>query len=187
MNTVPDIIASHSDSFYKAFLAESDTAIGLVDEEGKFIYVNETLCLLLGYTPGFLIGLKWQDVTHPEDFEADYKSSKICMNGTINQYRMLKRYRHHKGHYLEAELKVYRVPAEGEFEFFISLIQEMPSIMNLHKIEGEVNKYKVLPSLKDIWLGNKLQVILFIAGFLLLAMLFDDLGNIVSLVEALKK
>ncbi|CAM02728.1 diguanylate cyclase with PAS/PAC sensor [Saccharopolyspora erythraea NRRL 2338] len=48
---------------------QSVAAMAIMDLQGKYLYVNEAMCRLLGYTHDELIGLNYRDVTHPDDVD----------------------------------------------------------------------------------------------------------------------
>ena len=43
--------------------------------DGRWLKVPPTLCLLLGYTEEELLASSFKDVSHPDDFEADWSSA----------------------------------------------------------------------------------------------------------------
>jgi len=100
-------------------------AIGkaLVGAEGAWLEVNPAVCLLLGYTEPELLARTFQDITHPDDLEADLELVKQVFNGDIPSYLLEKRYIHKQGHIVWALLSVSAVrSAEGAFLFFVSEI-----------------------------------------------------------------
>ena len=50
-----------------------NAAIGmaLLNEKGQWLKVNNHLCQLIGYSESELMQLTFQDITHPDDLEAD--------------------------------------------------------------------------------------------------------------------
>jgi PAS domain S-box-containing protein len=66
--------------------------------DGKWIKVPPTLCELLGYTEEELLALSFKDVTHPDDFQADWAKCQRLIRGEIRSYELEKRYLHKDGH-----------------------------------------------------------------------------------------
>lgn len=58
--------------------------MGLVDDSGRWIRVNSSLCKMLGYTPEELINLTFQEITHPEDLFADLEQAKRLRNRVVH-------------------------------------------------------------------------------------------------------
>jgi len=82
---------SDNDLFQIAF---QHAAIGmaLVGLKGEFLKVNLSLCELVGYPDGELTKLTFQDITHPDDLDADLAQVARLMAGEISSYNMEKRY-----------------------------------------------------------------------------------------------
>jgi PAS domain S-box-containing protein len=63
-----------------------------VDLEGRWLKVPPTLCDLLGYTEGELLGHRFHEVTHPEDIDADWSQCLRLIRGEIKSFDLEKRY-----------------------------------------------------------------------------------------------
>ena len=63
-----------------------------LDLEGRWLKVPPTLCALLGYTEAELLGHRFNDVTHPEDIEADWSQCLRLIRGEIKSFDLEKRY-----------------------------------------------------------------------------------------------
>lgn len=103
-------------------------AIGMsmVSEDGRFIRVNRSLCRILGYVEAELLGMTFQEITHPEDLEKDLRYAHQVLAGEIDHYQMEKRYIHADGHYVWALLSVSSArDSESDRPMFISQIQDI--------------------------------------------------------------
>ncbi|MBK5227507.1 MAG: PAS domain S-box protein [Actinobacteria bacterium] len=103
-------------------------AIGMsmVSEDGRFIRVNRSLCRILGYVEAELLGMTFQEITHPEDLEKDVRYTHQVLAGEIDHYQMEKRYVHADGHYVWALLSVSSArDSESDRPMFISQIQDI--------------------------------------------------------------
>lgn len=69
-----------------------------VSLDGRWLKVPPTLCELLGYTEQELLAGGFKDVTHPEDFEADWTQCQRLIRGEIRSFDLEKRYIHKDGH-----------------------------------------------------------------------------------------
>jgi PAS domain S-box-containing protein len=91
-----------------------DAAIGmaLVGTDGRWLQVNRSLCKILGYSEGELLGKTFQDITHPDDLEADVEQVRRMLAGEIETYQKEKRYFHKDGHVVWV-LLTYRPGSSG--------------------------------------------------------------------------
>ena len=78
----------------------------MISEDGRFIRVNRSLCRILGYVEAELLGMTFQEITHPEDLGKDLRYTHQVLAGEIDHYQMEKRYVHADGHYVWALLSV---------------------------------------------------------------------------------
>src|SRR5260370_16108966 len=79
--------------------AFENAAIGmaLVSLHGRWLKVNQALCDSIGYSAEELSGKTFQDITHPDDLEADLANVRQLLDGEIRSYKMEKRYFHKEG------------------------------------------------------------------------------------------
>lgn len=93
------------------------SAIGIatVGLDGSWITLNKALCELLGRT--------FQDITQPDDLNADLEKVSQMLSGKLTHYHMEKRYFHKEGHVIWAILSVSLVRnADQELIFFVSQV-----------------------------------------------------------------
>src|SRR4051794_15160189 len=100
--------------------------MALVALDGTFVRVNPKLCDIVGYSEVELLNRTFQDLTHPEDLDADLELLGQLLGEQIDQYTLDKRYRHAAGHYVWARLSVALVWAEsGEPLHYIAQIEDV--------------------------------------------------------------
>ncbi|MDB5977327.1 MAG: domain S-box/diguanylate cyclase domain protein [Nevskia sp.] len=89
-------------------LTVTNAPIGLaaVALDGRFMSVNQALCTMLGYTEAELLKCTFQDITHPDDLEADLSLLRGLIEGRADTYRMEKRYLHKAGQIIVIQLDV---------------------------------------------------------------------------------
>jgi PAS domain S-box-containing protein len=63
-----------------------------VDVEGRWLKLPPTLCDLLGYSEGELLGHRFHEITHPEDIDADWNQCLRLIRGEIKSFDLEKRY-----------------------------------------------------------------------------------------------
>jgi PAS domain S-box-containing protein len=100
--------------------------IALQAPEGRWLKVNRALCDILGYSKEELLTKTFQDLTHPEDLEADLQYKQQVFSGQIPTYQMEKRFFHKSGHVVWVLLSVSLAPvAYGQGQYVISQIQDI--------------------------------------------------------------
>ncbi len=60
--------------------------------DGLFLRVNDKFCTLVGHDRDELLKMTFQDITHPDDLEADLKYMRQVLSDEIKSYSMDKRY-----------------------------------------------------------------------------------------------
>jgi diguanylate cyclase (GGDEF)-like protein/PAS domain S-box-containing protein len=65
---------------------------GLIDQEGRWVLVNQALCDITGYTSEELVRRRFHDITHPDDLENDAALRERLLAGEISAYQIEKRY-----------------------------------------------------------------------------------------------
>ena len=68
--------------------------IALFDSDGRWLRVNEALCLIFGYSEEELLRRTFFDITHPDDQKNVHEQLHQIMNGTSNSFLSEKRYLH---------------------------------------------------------------------------------------------
>jgi diguanylate cyclase (GGDEF)-like protein/PAS domain S-box-containing protein len=108
------------DLFETAF-SQAPIGIALIGLDGRWIKVNKALCESIGWSEQELLELTFQDVTHPDDLEADLAQVRLLLEGRIAGYQMEKRYVKRSGEQVWALLSVSLVrDSSGMPQHFIS-------------------------------------------------------------------
>src|SRR5918999_5296968 len=81
-----------SEERFRSAVHYSAIGMALVAPDGRFLEVNPALCRLVGYTRDELLARTFQDITHPDDLEADLRFVRRMLAGEIETYQMEKRY-----------------------------------------------------------------------------------------------
>jgi PAS domain S-box-containing protein len=107
----------------EAFSLVMLTHVGL---DGSWLKVPPTLCDLLGYTEQELLSRTFKNVTHPDDFEADWSQCQRLIRGEIKSFDLEKRYLHKDGHTLWVYLNCSVVEDDaGKPVHFITYIRDI--------------------------------------------------------------
>jgi PAS domain S-box-containing protein len=66
--------------------------MALFNTDGEYVRVNAELCRMLGRAQGGLLGRRDQELTHPDDRQADVDAAWRILNGEIDVWRTEKRF-----------------------------------------------------------------------------------------------
>ncbi len=100
--------------------------MAVVGLDGRWLRVNHAILRILGYEETELLAKTFQDITHPEDLDADLGQLRRLLAGEIVSYQMEKRYFHRAGHTVWARLTVSLVRDEaGQPRHFVSQVEDI--------------------------------------------------------------
>ena len=117
-----------SEERFRATFEQAAVGMAHVGLNGEWLRVNRKLCEILGYEERELLELSFQDVTHPEDIDADFAHVKELLAGKIATYCMEKRYIRKDGSAVWVELTVSlnrEGLAPGQDGYFISVVEDI--------------------------------------------------------------
>lgn len=75
-----------SEETFRLAMEHEPIGKALVAPDGRWIKANSALCQILGYTEEELMTLSFQDLTHPEDLQADLELVQRLVEGDIHSY-----------------------------------------------------------------------------------------------------
>jgi two-component system, OmpR family, phosphate regulon sensor histidine kinase PhoR len=118
--------SSDDAALWRLTLQHSPIGMTLVGLDGRLLMVNDAFCAMLGYDDEHLTSVGFQELTHPDDLDADLELLDQTVAGDIDSYRLRKRYLHAEGHVIWGDLSValLRSP-EGEPLHFISQVLDV--------------------------------------------------------------
>lgn len=82
----------NSEERFRNILENAPIGMSVVSLEGRFLLVNRSLCEIMGYEKEELERLTYQEITHPDDLEANLANVQRLLDGGATSYRMEKRY-----------------------------------------------------------------------------------------------
>ncbi len=109
----------------RAIFEHVGVGITEVDREGRFLFVNRTLCQMLGYSEEELYEKTFLDVTYPEDRGRNVDLQQAALSsGTAFGFE--KRYVHRDGHLVWGQLSVNAIRAEsGSVDRFVAIVRDI--------------------------------------------------------------
>ncbi|MEG4236545.1 PAS domain S-box protein [Microcoleus sp. Pol14C6] len=116
----------NSEEQFRHAFEDASIGMAIVSLDGHWIKVNPALCQILGYSSEELLALTFQDITHPDDLDADISYAHQLLAGTISTYQLEKRYFHKQGHIIWIILDGSLVQdGQGNPLHFIAQIQDI--------------------------------------------------------------
>jgi PAS domain S-box-containing protein len=115
-----------SEERFRLTVDEAPIGMALVALDGRFVRVNRVLCEITGYAANELTKLRFQDITHPDDVDADVSIARRLARGEIPRYQFEKRYIRKDGSVVVAMLSVsvLRDP-NGAARYYISRMEDI--------------------------------------------------------------
>ena len=115
-----------SEAHFRATFEQAAIGIAHVALDGRWLRINRKLCDIVGYDKAELVSLRFQDITHPDDLEADLDQMRALIYGKLSTYTLEKRYLRKNGEAVWIRLTVALVRGpEREPLYFISIINDI--------------------------------------------------------------
>lgn len=128
------------ESHFQVAFEQASVGMTIVSPEGRWLHVNRKLCAMLGYTQDELMALTFQDVTYPDDLEADLDNTRLILSGEVSAFSMEKRYIRKNSSVFWANLQVSLVrKPDNTPDYFISVVED---IQNRKEIEADFREAK---------------------------------------------
>ena len=115
-----------SEQQFRATFEQAAVGIAHLAPDGHWLMVNQKLCDIVGYTREELLKRTFQDITYPEDLNADLAYVRQMLANEIQSYSMEKRYVRKDSSLIWINLTVSLVREPwGEPKYFISVIEDI--------------------------------------------------------------
>jgi len=115
-----------SEERFRRTFEQAAVGIAHVGTDGHWLRVNRRLCDIVGYEKEELLGLTFQDITHPDDLETDLEGARQLLAGEIETYSSEKRYFRKDGStvWIYLTVSLVRSPSD-EPRYFISATEDI--------------------------------------------------------------
>ena len=115
-----------SQELFKVTFEQAAVGIAHVLPNGKFLRINQKFCDIVGYTKKEMQSRTFQEITHPDDLDADLKFVQQVLDGEIDTYSMEKRYlqKDHEIVWINLTVSLFREDT-GEPSYFIAVVQDI--------------------------------------------------------------
>ena len=115
-----------SEQRFRATFNQAAVGIAHVAPDGRWLRVNRKLCDILGYSHEELLGLAFQNLTHPDDLGPDMEGMRRLVAAEIPDFSMEKRYLRKDGSAVWVNLTVSLVrDQDGAPKYFIAVSEDI--------------------------------------------------------------
>ena len=110
----------------RATLELAPIGIAHFNTEGRFQFVNDRLCTMLGYARAHLLSLRFDEITFPEDRDACYAANARLAAGEAESYRIEKRFIRSDGSAIWTCVTVSAVRTRADdIAFFVGVAEDI--------------------------------------------------------------
>ena len=115
-----------SEERFRVTFEQAGVGIAHVSPDGKFLRINRKFCDIVGFSCEEMLELTFQDITHPDDLEADLALAGRLLSGQADSYAMEKRYLRKDGGPVWVRLTVALVrDVTGRPGWFVSIVEDI--------------------------------------------------------------
>jgi PAS domain S-box-containing protein len=115
-----------SEARFRATFEQAAVGIAHVAPDGRFLRLNEKFCDIVGYSQDEMLARTFQDITHPDDLDADLEHTRQLLAGETETYDIEKRYFRKSGEIVWVNLTVSLVrQATGEPDYFVTVVEDI--------------------------------------------------------------
>jgi diguanylate cyclase (GGDEF)-like protein/PAS domain S-box-containing protein len=145
---IADDLKQSEEKFHSVF-EQAAAGIARVSPTGAFLEVNEKLCDILCYGKSELLGMTFQELTHPDDLASSLELVQSLLEGERESFSTEKRYIGKRGQTVWVSLTASLVrSADGAPKYFVSVLSDI----GLRKeMEQELINRATHDSLTGLW------------------------------------
>ena len=130
-----------SEERFRATFEQAAVGVAHVSPDGGWIRMNDRLCEIVGHPREELLGKTFQDITHPDDLDADLLQAGQLLVGEIETYSIEKRYVRKDGSVVWTNLTGSLVrDARGEPSYFIAVVEDISTRKRAEEAVREIRK-----------------------------------------------
>ena len=111
---------------FRSAFEQAAVGIAHVSTTGRFLRINDRFCEIVGYTREEMLARTFQDITHPDDLDADLEHLKQLLGGESRTYSMEKRYFRKNGETVWVNLTVSLLRnGAGDPRWLVSVVEDI--------------------------------------------------------------
>ena len=126
LNVEANVKLRRLEESFRATFEQAAVGIAHVAPNGRWLRVNRKLCDIVGYPREDLLRLSFQEISWPEDLDANLALAGEVLAGTRETFSIEKRYIHRAGHLLWVNATISLVRDEaGNPDYFIAVVEDI--------------------------------------------------------------
>ncbi len=141
-----------SEEKFHGFVDFGNIGMAITSVDKKWVYCNDQICEILGFTREELLDKTWADISYPEDLQSDIDQFNKIIDGKIDSYQIDKRYIKKNGEIMYAHLTVSCIRnSDGTVKHFLATLQNITKRkkIQLRLIESEEKHRTFMETAKD--------------------------------------
>jgi len=160
-----EVALTASEERFRATFEQAAVGLGHLSLDGKWMLVNNVMCLITGYTRDEMLGMTYKDITHTDDLAKNMELVRQLRDGEIKTYIMEKRYIRKDGAVTWVNITGSLVrDQDGEPAYFIGVIEDINQRIadrdEIARQRDRVSSYLQLAGTLIIALNTKGEVVL---------------------------
>ncbi len=121
-----ELALRESEARFRSTFEQAGMGIAHVGLSGRWLFVNDKICEMTGYTKAELLNSNFQDITYPDDLPQDRENIRQILAGEIQVVKFEKRYLHKLGHVIWINLTgTLRYDEAGNPLYFIASFEDI--------------------------------------------------------------
>lgn len=139
-----------SEKRFRSYFELPLVGIAITSPDMRWMNANQKLCEMLGYSLEELKGIRWADLTPPEDLEKELEDYRKVSAGEKESHTVKKRYLRKDGRHIDVEVSAIPVRREnGEVDYFVALIQDISPLEQARE-ELEASNNQMAATLEEL-------------------------------------
>jgi PAS domain S-box-containing protein len=115
--------------FFQSTFAATPVGMVVTDADGRYVRVNRAMCEFTGYSESELLGMKYGDITHPDDQAQKTWGVTGAAESRFQSFQAEKRYRHKSGREIWALLTMLRASdGDGKLLYWAGQVLDIDSL-----------------------------------------------------------
>ena len=111
---------------FRATFEQAAVGIAHVSPDGHFLRLNQKFCDIVGYSHDEMRALTFQEITHPDDLDADVAEVQRLLDGEGDTYSIDKRYIHKNGSLVWINLTVSLIRDDAaQPKWFVAVVKDI--------------------------------------------------------------